>query len=233
MMVAAMMKRTLHLLKASREILQSQMLGEQEDRVWNNRSEVSSMQVGRGAWVRLSGLFPGIWQIADVIEVKEQRWSLAEPPVERKRTSIFCHRLVNDIWKRSFSYTSCDVSWARELSVSDQRQLEAFRAENPALQTAFGKYKAKLKPLDAIANVGFGGMSAELLGRFSRECDLLLAHRIERGITLEDFLLLLQGSELEPYMSRMPNQRTLQLVCSGHELRDDQFLYCRFNILPS
>jgi hypothetical protein len=102
---------------------------------------------------------------------------------------------------------------------------------NPKLLAAFEKYKAKTKPIDLVANLGFGGMNEEEKQAFPRACADMLAGRIEAGLTIDDVLRLLQERRLDSKMGELSQQATLQLTCEGHELHGDRFIFRRFRTL--
>ena len=96
---------------------------------------------------------------------------------------------------------------------------------------AFERYQASQKPIDLVANLGFGDLAEDQLEEFPKMCSRLLSDRIEAGITMDDVLRLLRASELEEYRHKFPHHATLQLVSPGHELRDKRFVYRRFRTL--
>jgi hypothetical protein len=187
-----------------------------------------------GGWIRIPRLFPGVWKVSRIIaNFKESRWFLDQPSVISSRTLVFCHRLTNDSWKRSFSYASCELSYVTKLAPADVKQIDALLASDPKLRKAFEKYQNSGKTLDLIANLAFGGFSNPEIEQFSNICNEMLASRIDEGITLDEVLMLLQSRGLDSHMRTYPLQRTLQLASVGHELRGAEFIYRNFRTLSS
>ena len=191
---------------------------------------VTTIEVGD--WVRIPSLWPGIWKISRVLTgFSEDRWSLDEPLRPSQRAIVFCHRMVNDSWKRSFSQQCCEASLTRTLSSSDQDRIKTLLTSDKRLVAAFGKYQATTKTIDLIANLGFGGLSEAESREFASVCDKLLADRVEVGLTIDDVLELLRSSWLDSHRRRLPQQVTLQLIATGHEVRDGRFVYRRYRSL--
>lgn len=142
-----------------------------------------------GDWIQISQLFPGIWKVSRVLSgFKEHRWSLNEPSVISLRTVVFCHRIVNDSWKRSFAFQCCELSYVSKLTLEDLVHLEALLVADTKLSKAFDKYKDSCKTLGSIANLAFGGFSDQEVTQFSDKCDEMLASRIDNGVTLDEVL---------------------------------------------
>lgn len=96
---------------------------------------------------------------------------------------------------------------------------------------AFERYQAAAKPIDLVANLGFGELMDSELEVFPPTCGRLLADRIAEGLTMDEVLGILRESWLGTHRRKLPNQATLQLVCPGHELRGDRFLYRSYRTL--
>jgi hypothetical protein len=156
---------------------------------------------------------------------------LDEPLKPSERTIVFCHRIVNDSWKRSFSHQSCEATLPRPLSTSEQEQIQTLLTAEKRLVAAFEKYRARAKALDLIANLGFGALGEDEAREFPQTCDNLLAGRIAVGLTMDDVLGLLGSSWLDSHRGRLPQQMTLQLIATGHEVRNRRFLYRRYRSL--
>jgi hypothetical protein len=185
-----------------------------------------------GDWVRISELWPGIWLVYRSLSgFKEDRWSLDDPLKPSPKTLLFCHRLLNDSWQRSFSHQSCSSSLVHLLSLPDSKRLQELLQENPKLLAAFEKYKAKTKPIDRVANLRFGEMNEAEKKAFPRACAEMLADRIGAGLTMDEVLRLVQQHGLDSKMNASLQQATLQLTCEGHELRGDRFTFRRFRTL--
>jgi hypothetical protein len=99
------------------------------------------------------------------------------------------------------------------------------------LAGAFDKYQATKKTIDLVANLGFGELSEEEAKEFSRTCTKLLAERIGAGLTMDDVLNLIRESGLDPHRRKFPQQATLQLISTNHELRANRFVYRRYKTL--
>jgi len=156
---------------------------------------------------------------------------LDEPLKRSERTIVFCHRIVNDSWKRSFSHQSCEATLTRPLSTSEQEQIQALLAGEKRLVAAFEQYQARAKAIDLIANLGFGALREEEAREFAQTCDKLLADRVADGLTMDDVLGLLGSSWLDSHRGRLPQQMTLQLIATGHEVRNGRFRYRRYRSL--
>ena len=144
---------------------------------------------------------------------------------------MFCHRLFNDSWQRSFSHQCCEITLIRVLAPPDLEKLQALLSTNPKLQAAFEKYQTSTKAIDLVANLGFGGFNEKHVKEFPRICSDIFADRIDAGLTMDDVLNLLREGGLDSYNGKLPQQATLQLVSAGHELRGDRFVYRRFKTL--
>ena len=189
------------------------------------------ISIKAGDWVRVPSLWRGVWMVGRVLEFKEDRWSLDDPLKLSNRTLVFCHRLFNDSWQRSFFHQSCDISLVCSLSAPDLKKVNALLSENAKLLAAFKKYQASAKPIDLVANLGFGGMDEKEVAEFPGICAEMLGERIGAGLTLDDVLHLLRGRGLDSKSHELPKQSTLQLICGGHELREDRFVYRRYRTL--
>jgi hypothetical protein len=188
--------------------------------------------IAKDDWIRVPTLWPGIWRVFRTFTgFKEDRWSLDEPVKQSNRTIVFCHRIVNDSWKRSFFHRSCEVSLVHPLSSVDREKIETLTSSNLKLIAAFEKYRASTKPIDLIANLGFGNLSEQEAKGFRHLCDGILADRIQGGLTMDDVLTLLRESGLDLHRHKFPQQRTLQLISIDHELRGDRFVYRRYGTL--
>lgn len=183
-------------------------------------------------WVRITPLWPGIWRVHRVLSgFKESRWSLDEPSVQSTRTIAFCHRLVNDSWKRSFTFQCCDASYLRALNPEELQQVEALQASDKKLLGAFEKFQSESNTLDLIANVDLGSLTEKARAKLPERCNEMLATRIEEGVTLDEVLNLMRSRGLDSLMRKNPQQATIQLVSLNHELRGDEFLYRRYRVL--
>src|ERR1035441_4579371 len=140
-----------------------------------------------GTWVRMPALHPGMWKVSKAIRgFMEDRWSLDEPSRKSTRTLVFSYRVVNDLWKRSFSVCSCEASFVQALSADDGKRLEASVLSDAKLMKDWERYQAKTKLPDLIANLPFGELK-EIEG-FSKLCDEMLANRIDSGVTVDEVL---------------------------------------------
>ena len=166
-----------------------------------------------GEWVRMPQLGQGIWKVYRVLAgFKEFRWSLTEPSVTSPRTIVFCHRLVNDSWKRSFTFNSCEASYLTPFDDVDRQKVDSLLASDKKLADAFEKLQATKNSLDLVGNLAFGGLGEEAVRHFPDSCNEMLGSRIQEGVTLDEVLGLLQQNGLDSHMSKYPNQVTLQLV---------------------
>jgi len=185
-----------------------------------------------GDWLRIPMLWPGIWRASRVLTgFKEDRWSLDDPLKSSRSSLVFCHRLVNDAWERSFSHQSCEISLIRTLEPSERKRIDRLLSSDHKLAAAFEKYQATTKPINLIANLGFGGLSKKEAREFPHACARLLTAHINTGLTMDDVLNLIRNSGLDSHKHKLPQQRTLQLISVNHELRGDRFVYRQFRKL--
>lgn len=98
---------------------------------------------------------------------------------------------------------------------------------------AFEKYLTAAKSIDLVANLGFGEFKDRELEVFPPTCGRLLSDRIAGGLTMDEVLGILRDSWLGAHRRKLPNQATLQLVSTEHELRGDRFVYRRYRTLGS
>jgi hypothetical protein len=189
--------------------------------------------VKSGDWVRLTPLWPGIWRVYRVLAgFKETEWSVEVSPKKSKRVLIFCHRLVNDSWKRSFSHQTCEISYVRPVGHEERTRLNGLLSTDSKLRKTFEQYQVKQNRIDLIADIGFGGFTKTQSANFAKLCDEMLANRIQAGLTIPEVLKLLHENGLEGKIHELPQQMTLQLTCINHELRSDEFTHKEYRILP-
>jgi hypothetical protein len=192
--------------------------------------EANKVQVGD--WVGIPGLFPGLWRVYRVlIGFKEFEWNPTMPIYKPNQTFVFCHRLVNNEWKRSFSHQSCNLSLVQPLAKDEIDRVKTFLSADKKLQKAFEQYQAKQSRIDSIANIGFGGLSKEEVKSFPAQCSSMLAGRIQNGMTLLEIMEFLKVSSLDQHRHELPQQVTLQLTCVNHELRGEEFLFREYRTL--
>jgi hypothetical protein len=186
-----------------------------------------------GDWVRITPLWPGIWNVYRVLAgFKEDEWSIDEPLKPSKRILVFCHRLVNDSWKRSFAHQSCEVSLVRPADNAEKKRLNALLSSDRKLRKAFEQYQTKQNRIDLVANIGFGGLTKKETANFAKLCDEIFGDRIDAGFTIPQVLGLLREHGLEKNRHELPQQVTLQLTCINHELRSDEFVHKEYRVLP-
>lgn len=194
--------------------------------------ENTQISVNPGDWVRVAPLWPGIWKVDRVLAgFNEVEWSLSVPPKTSNRALVFCHRIVNDSWKRSFSHQSCELSCVRPVEPEEKWRLDALLASDGKLSEAFERYCLKPDRIDLIANIGFGGLKKKEISRFSKRCEQTFAGRINAGLSIPETLQLLADHGLEKNRHELPQQLTLQLICIDHELRDNDFVHREYRIL--
>jgi hypothetical protein len=90
-----------------------------------------------------------------------------------------------------------------------------------------------VKLIDRVANLGFVDLSDEGVRAFPLRCSELMSGRIEPGLTMDDVLLILRETGLESHKRKFPQQATVQLISTRHELRDSRFLYRHYRTLAS
>ena len=147
------------------------------------------------------------------------------------RTIVFCHRVVNDSWKRSFAYQCCELSFIRQVDSEEKAHLTKLLASDQKLMAAFEKYRAMHNKIDLIANIALGGLAEKTIAGLPDLCDRMLKNRIDNGVTIRDVLRLLRDHGLYKHMEDIPKQRTLQLSSLNHELRGDEFVFKRYRVL--
>lgn len=185
-----------------------------------------------GDWIRINPLWPGIWRVSRVLSgFKELRFDLEIPALTSERVLLFCERVVNDLWKRSFSYQCCEQTYASSLSDEDATRIRELLATDAKLKADFAKYQNRPHPLDLIANISFGDVDDHYVKDFPRLADEMLANRIEKGVTVDEVLTLLRDRQLDSNVGKTPQQMTLQLASVNHEVRGDEFVFKRYRIL--
>lgn len=190
------------------------------------------MSIKHGDWIRTPQIAMGIWKVSRTLNnFNEPRWSLSEPKRRLNRTLLFCHRIVNDSWKRSFSHQCCEITLAEPLNSQELQRLNDEILSEANLTNAFERYRSTVKPIDSITNLTMGGFSEESLMEFPRLCDQMLAARIGDGVTLDDVLLLLAEHGLDQNMHKYPQQATLQLTSPAHEIRSEELIYRSYRSL--
>lgn len=126
---------------------------------------------------------------------------------------------------------NCALSMAKltlALSAREQKKLETLLSSDMRLVAAFEWYQSQAKTIDLVANLGFGGLSEDQAGGFSKLCDKLIADRIEAGLTMDDVLTLFRSSGPDSHLHRLPQQVSLQLIALGHEVQEGRFVYRRY-----
>ena len=145
----------------------------------------NSTAIKVGDWVRISPLWPGVWKVYRVLaDFKEDEWSLDRPLHTSKRTIVFCHRLVNDAWKRSFAHNSCETSLVVPLDKKEMKRVRAFLSDTKFLK-AFERYQAAHNSIDLVANIALGGLEDHMLADLPNLCNRMLHERISQGLTSE------------------------------------------------
>lgn len=192
---------------------------------------IEKRRVAPGDWIRVPSLFPGVWMVSRVLSgFYEDRWNLDTPKQISDRTLVFCDRLVNDSWNRSFSRECCEASYVKHLSEEDSTKLHPLVGDSK-LMTAFEKYRASKAPLDLIANISMGRLAGHDVSIFQQLCSDMLSSRIASGVTIDEVLMLLRERDLEKHIAATPIQVTLQLTSKGHELRGNDFLFRTYRTL--
>jgi hypothetical protein len=191
-----------------------------------------TIAIKHGDWVRITPLWPGIWKVYRILAgFKEFQCSLDEPETTSNRVIVFCHRVVNDSWKRSFSHNCCEVSLIRPVSPDERKRITGLLSSDQKLRTAFEKYQSKQNRIDSITNISFGGLTEDSLRDFAGLCHQIFSHRIDNGINLREVLVALREHGLYQLMHELPRQVTLQLISINHELRGDEFVFRQFRVL--
>ena len=186
-----------------------------------------------GDWVRLTPLWPGIWKVYRVLaDFKEDECFLHAPLRQSEPVLLFCHRLVNDSWKRSFAHHICERSHASQIATEDNNRIHRLLSLDGKLRKAFEQYGAKQARIDLVVNIGLGGFAKKEIADFGERCRRILAARIQAGLTIREVLQLLAEHGMEENRHELPRQMTLQLVCINHELRGDEFVHKEYRVLP-
>jgi hypothetical protein len=159
----------------------------------------------------------------------EIQWDLDATPIRSSRTLLFCDRVVNDKWKRSFATQSCEISYAAPLSSDEVNELESHL--DAGLTESFRKYQSNPHPIHLIANISLGGMPDELVSDLPSMWERILAPRIGPGLTIPEVLKLLAAEDLIRYKSQNPTRGTLQLTCVDHEIKLNEFVFREFRML--
>jgi hypothetical protein len=99
------------------------------------------------------------------------------------------------------------------------------------LAAAFDKYQTTKNTIDLVANLGFGELSEKEAKKFPSMCTKLLTEHIGAGLTMDDTLSLIRESGLDSHRHKFPQQATLQLISTNHELRGYRFVYRQYKTL--
>lgn len=184
--------------------------------------------------MRLPQLWPGIWRVSQILTgFNELRFDLNEPIKKSGRVLLFCDRLVNELWKRSFSHNHCEASYAVPLSADEVSRLNLLLSTDRKLREAFAKYQAAPHPIDLVANISLGDLPDGGVKRLQSECEKALNPHIENGLRIDDILNFLRESELDRHQRNYPIQATLQLICSNYELNGGDFVFRSYRVLGS
>jgi hypothetical protein len=179
-----------------------------------------------GDWVR--SYSPGAWQVYRVLgDFNEFRYSPDAPRVRSERVLVFSKRLVNDKWKRAFRAEVCERSLATPLPQKDRRRVASFLAADPGSGAAFDAYVPP--PIPLTLNLTMAPPKLAPLRSFGAT---KLAKEIVEGVTLDRVLTLLGGAGLSQYVGKTPASATLQLTCRDHEVRDHEFVFRDWSVLP-
>ena len=165
----------------------------------------------------MRGYKPGIWQVYRISNY------LAWDPVsraDRRRTTVFCKRFVNDAFKRAFQTDSCDVSLVEPLDASTLNTLDNFLSDNAVLHQAFRDYEPE--PINLIHNARIGvpdGMTAEDVTATLESTSALRESRIAETLRQA-------GLELNvvPYW-------TVQFISRNYEIVDDHLAFRFLRVL--
>ena len=188
------------------------------------------VKITDGTWVTMRSLWPGIWRVSRTLSgFNEIQWDLSATPIRSSRTLLFCDRVVNDKWKRSFATQSCEISFAAPLSSEGLNELESHLDAD--LKDSFRKYQSKPHPIHLIAKISLGGIPDELVSDLPSMCERVLVPRIGQGLTTPEVLKLLGDEGLIRYKSQNPAQVTLQLTCVDHEIKLNEFVFREFRML--
>ncbi len=168
-----------------------------------------------GDWVRCYE--PGIWQVYRISSY------LAWDPVsrsEKRRTSVFSKRCVNDAFKPAFRTDSCDASLVEPLDAATSNTLTDFLSDNVELHQAFRDYEPE--PINLIHNARIGipdGMTAEDVT--ARLDNNLALRQSEIGDALRQ-----AGFKLNvvPYW-------TAQFISRNYEIVDDHLVFRFLRVL--
>jgi thiamine biosynthesis protein ThiS len=184
-------------------------------------------QPGIGQWV-VSDDSAGVWRVFRVErDFYEFRYRLTNPKL-KQRTLVFGTRLLNGVWKRSFSTDVWSAGLVHPLDPEKSNRLAAALASDPDLLANFNRYSPK--PIDLICNLGFTAVPGGF-GEFQRTLAALLGDRIGAGLPLDEILGLIAASSLKDHQNRNPATLTLQLSSPDHLRRGDEFVFTTFRAL--
>jgi hypothetical protein len=181
-----------------------------------------------GDWVESAS--PGIWQVLSVMmDFYETRFYLQDQKRLSRHPVVFAKRLVDDRWKRAFAVESCSISLVHPLTPELAARLSAFLASNPGILPDFEAFQPQLPGLV----ISFGFYLPHVPHLDDRRALVTSAFEgIERGFTNDEILERIAASTLAPYQQAAPTNTTVRFGNRKHELRDKQFVYRGFDVLP-
>jgi hypothetical protein len=176
-----------------------------------------------GDWVHSYSM--GIWRVWRVLSgFNELRFSLEAPKFISPRTLVFSHRLVNTSWKRSFSTECAEISLVSRISPDDESRIQELLRSNPSLSRAFEKYQAKNDALDLVVNVSLGHIPGADRERLRAACARYLGASGQAGLTMDEVLVALQSAGYYDCIGKTPIEATVQLISTGHEVWEREFI---------
>lgn len=179
-----------------------------------------------GDWVKSHS--QGIWRIERIItDFFEIRYSEDSEKVRSKGAIFILKRLVNDKWKRSLSMDSCSIEWLVKLTTEEQDLLDKFIKENEKAMKDFTRYQ---RNVDLVLNLSFSVIDKDRIN-FESTVSSLFGNKINEGLTSDEILNIIVKSELEKYIFKNPEDKTVQFISTNHEVLNSEFIFREFNIL--
>lgn len=179
-------------------------------------------RINIGDWVY--SYSPGIWRVYRVLQgVQEVRFKLEEPKRTSRSRFVFSKRLVDGAWKPSFIAETASADVVSPLSDDDRRRLEAFIATNPQILQEFEAFEPE--EIDFVLNLRLNIPVSFGRDRLQRLIDGAFAGIGNHGSTNDEILQLLAASELARHVSTGMSNATLQFLCKGHEVRNNEYVF--------
>jgi hypothetical protein len=180
-----------------------------------------------GDWI--SSYSSGIWRVYRVIhDAQKLRFSLQERQRVDRRRLVFSKRLVDEMWKPTFSNELSSSELVSALTDDNKRRLEEFIVKNPQTLREFEAFQPK--PIDQAMDLPLNvptSIGKEDIQHLIRD----VFAGIGEGLTNDAILQRLAASELARYAPKTIRNATLRFVCKDHELHDNEYVFREVQLL--